>query len=115
MKAIHSVICGVCGAKFKAKRAHASVCPDCVTPITRVRSRAYIAVNAAMYRGEIPFPHTLKCVDCGATDETRQIQYDHRRYSKPLDVDPVCGGCNLRRGHAKDLFSLARKFIGLRK
>jgi hypothetical protein len=37
------------------------------------------------------------CADCGkpATD------YDHRDYRKPLEVEPVCHSCNLKRGPAK--------------
>jgi len=36
------------------------------------------------------------CVDC----ERRADEYDHRDYSKPLEVEPVCRSCNLKRGHA---------------
>ena len=37
-----------------------------------------------------------KCVDCGAN----ATDYDHRDYNKPLDVEPVCRSCNIRRGNA---------------
>lgn len=37
------------------------------------------------------------CVDCGGIAE----QYDHRDYGRPLDVEPVCRACNVRRGAAK--------------
>lgn len=62
-------------------------------------SPQYIAhkeVSKARRRGELPDPKTLKCVDCGV-DAT---EYDHRDYSKPLEVNPVCRGCNRRRGSA---------------
>lgn len=34
------------------------------------------------------------CVDCGKP----ATGYDHRDYSKPLDVVPVCQSCNCKRG-----------------
>lgn len=52
--------------------------------------RVYIAVRA---RRLVP-PFWCACVDCGAVAEV----YDHRDYSKPLDVQPVCRSCNLKRG-----------------
>src|SRR5688572_26318932 len=40
-------------------------------------------------------PSTIVCVDCG----TRLANcYDHRDYSQPLKVDPVCTRCNMHRG-----------------
>lgn len=37
------------------------------------------------------------CSDCAA----RAVVYDHRDYSRPLDVEPVCAICNALRGRAK--------------
>jgi hypothetical protein len=37
---------------------------------------------------------TKKCVDCGNPAEC----YDHRDYTRPLKVEPVCKACNNRRG-----------------
>jgi len=34
------------------------------------------------------------CVDCGK----QATCYDHRDYSKPIDVEPVCHPCNVKRG-----------------
>lgn len=39
----------------------------------------------------------IKCVDCGHY----AIHYDHRDYAKPKKVEPVCGRCNSKRGHAR--------------
>lgn len=36
----------------------------------------------------------VRCVDCGEPATC----YDHRDYRKPLEVEPVCRGCNSRRG-----------------
>lgn len=43
-----------------------------------------------------PLDGSIACVDCGAPAK----HYDHRDYSRPLDVEPCCHSCNLRRGPA---------------
>lgn len=58
--------------------------------------KAHKAVADARRRGELKDPGELDCVDCGGP----AIEYDHRDYSKPLEVVPVCRRCNLRRGPA---------------
>lgn len=60
--------------------------------------RCHSAVSAAVKRGLLP---NLKsgeyaCTDCGRVAH----EYDHRDYSRPLDVDPVCRSCNKQRGTA---------------
>lgn len=62
------------------------------------QSRAHSAVQAAIKRGVLP---PLKgghyaCVDCGGI----ALEYDHRDYGRPLDVEPVCRSCNHARGTA---------------
>jgi len=54
--------------------------------------------NRAVKAGRLPNlkDHWVKCADCS----NRATTYDHRDYSKPLDVSAVCSGCNLRRGPA---------------
>lgn len=39
---------------------------------------------------------SIECVDCGMPAK----EYDHRDYTRPLDVVPVCGSCNSKRGVA---------------
>ena len=62
--------------------------------------RAYNEVRRAVQRGDLPrlnrYQVGIRCVDCGAP----ATQWDHRSYSRPLDVDPVCSSCNIRRGPA---------------
>ena len=52
----------------------------------------------AVREGKLRPPTDFDCVDCGAP----ATGYDHRDYAKPLDVEPVCTGCNNRRGSAKN-------------
>lgn len=58
--------------------------------------QAHKAVAQARKNGTLANPNNFVCVDCGDT----AVEYDHRDYSKPLDVEPVCRRCNLRRGPA---------------
>lgn len=53
-------------------------------------------VSFAIRDGYLPRPTTLICLDCGAPAQV----YDHRDYNRPLDVEPVCHACNVRRGPA---------------
>lgn len=63
----------------------------------QIRFDAYVALNAAIRHGEIPaISEEMVCVDCGGQAEC----YEHRDYTKPLDVDIVCKACNNRRGEA---------------
>ena len=45
----------------------------------------------------------VKCVDCRWR---RASMYDHREYRRPLDVQPVCRRCNIKRGHAIDAYQV---------
>ena len=65
----------------------------------RWQAFAQNAVNRAKAAGLLPdlSKGEYACTDCGGTAE----QYDHRDYSRPLDVEPVCRRCNHRRGKAR--------------
>lgn len=57
---------------------------------------AHQAVAKARRAGLLASPREHKCADCGA----QATEYDHRDYSQPLAVDPVCRRCNVVRGPA---------------
>lgn len=63
------------------------------------RIEAALSVSRAIVDGKLPHPTAMTCTDCGA----KASEYDHRDYSKPLAVDPVCRSCNRQRGHALPL------------
>ena len=68
----------------------------------RVRRRAYDLVRDAIHRhGTLQPPQVYDCVDCGDPAEC----WDHRDYTKPLDVEPVCSICNTKRGQGYPLLS----------
>ncbi len=58
--------------------------------------RCAAQVSAAIKRQALRSPKKLRCVDCGR----RATEYDHRSYTRPLDVVPVCHVCNIQRGPA---------------
>jgi len=59
---------------------------------------AHSKVARAIKRGDLQPAYEFDCIDCGNPAEV----YDHRDYSKPLDVQPVCHRCNVIRGAATD-------------
>lgn len=63
-------------------------------PMQKARSQIFIEVRA----GRLISPKKLHCADCGI----RAQCYDHRDYTKPLDVQPVCRRCNKARGPGKN-------------
>lgn len=52
------------------------------------------AVFMAVKCGFLPPAKQFACVDCGAPARG----WDHRSYFRPFDVQPVCMGCDIRRG-----------------
>jgi hypothetical protein len=68
----------------------AFACADC----QELKSRVNTLVRLAIRDGVIPPLDGLACVDCGAKAD----QYEHRDYSAPLSVDPICRACNAKRG-----------------
>jgi hypothetical protein len=97
-------LCAFCGADLKeqGRPAHAHYCLDCrdrhFGP-NSLPARAHTLVGVAVRLGFLPRPNDLRCTDCGNNAQ----EYDHRDYSKPLDVEPVCCSCNRKRGPAKTL------------
>ena len=94
-----SGICHTCGGPTDgrvSKRIH--YCLACTFKVGRIQRRACGVVGYAVATGKLPSlrKNEIACVDCGK----RATDYDHRDYSKPLDVVPVCRKCNDARGPA---------------
>lgn len=90
--------CVDCGS-HKDVGAHplAQRCKPCAENFYRQVLAANRALNAAVRRGDIPAAKTQRCADCDSTAR----DWDHRDYSKPLQVQAVCRACNFKRGPAK--------------
>ena len=59
-----------------------------------ITRRSHKAVEQEILAGRLPPVKNLACVDCGEP----AVCYDHRDYSKPIDVDAVCKSCDASRG-----------------
>ncbi len=91
--------CANCGLEIPdSRRMDTSYCSHkCSNEVVHIALKAGAKVHAAIRRGSIPkLDGTIGCVDCGRTAR----HYDHRDYTKPLDVVPVCISCNFKRGTA---------------
>lgn len=88
--------CLQCGAD-RGQNKH--FCFNCTYERTHYNGRAAAggAISALVRSGAIKKASSYQCVDCG----DKAAEYDHRDYSKPLEVEPVCRKCNCRRGPAK--------------
>jgi len=76
-----------------------------LTQHTPIRYTATKVVSQAIRDGKLQHlskkeSHGLLCQDCNNPAQC----WDHRDYSKPLNVDPVCFSCNLKRGSGKHAF-----------
>ena len=88
--------CPGCGRTADRYARKGPYCHPCATVFYKESLRCSRLITRAVLAGEMKRAKDFVCVDC-----TRPARcYDHRDYTKPFAVDPVCGRCNLKRGHA---------------
>lgn len=103
-------LCECCGvADLTGRHVRAKYCLDCRNEgqIGIGRIKALRTVNEAVRRGDLARPDTFKCVDCGE----QAACWEHRDYSRPLDVEPVCRACNHKRGPAANNLHIPPAFM----
>ncbi len=89
--------CPMCGVAHSPQHASRRYCePACHKRMLSILSDVSMIVFKAIKAGLLPKAKGQICVDCGWEANC----YDHRDYTKPLDVVPVCTGCNTKRGPA---------------
>jgi len=98
--------CQSCGFGFDAASLHRRFSKQRCAPCQRqqwkaaeraIGARAAMKVVAKAVRGgRIQPAAAFACADCSDAAAV----YDHRDYTKPLQVEPVCLRCNARRGPA---------------
>ena len=90
--------CPHCEKTFTNRHPSAVFCFSCIDWGKRhpLAAKASALVMRAIKLGDLPSLGGVLCFDCGAP----ATDYDHRDYTKPLDVDPVCRSCNCLRGPA---------------
>lgn len=91
------IVCLSC-ARAEPRQSNAVFCFECAIQRTVEQSRAIGAVSRAVARNEMAPASELACTDCGEP----AAAYDHRDYTRQLDVEPVCASCNVARGPALD-------------
>lgn len=91
--------CEQCGGVLQRVHYLTRFCNSCADHRTNGggKREARAAVGRAVRRGQLPPASACQCVDCGG----QARDYDHRDYSRPLDVEPVCRSCNKLRGPGK--------------
>lgn len=95
--------CMMCGGGVGDRDHGAMYCFPCSTQLLKIQHRAYGRLRWRIFKGKLAHPKTLECTDCG---EPARL-YDHRNYV-PEAIEPVCHGCNIRRGPAIDVSRFAR-------
>ena len=78
----------------KRRGRRAIYCEICWLIVWKVKDRAGSLVLQARKKKLLAPPTNFECKDCGAP----AVEYDHRDYTLPLEVDPVCHSCNMKRG-----------------
>lgn len=93
-----SRLCKNCGTDITDRHYHATLCIPCLKTWGKRTGSALAcqAVATAIRHGKIPPAKTLACTDCSGP----AMDYDHRDYNQPLNVEPVCRSCNRKRGPA---------------
>jgi hypothetical protein len=93
--------CKCCGDRYTAldrRGYNQGFCRRCARRSFEEGQRAGALCRGAVRRGDLPHAKTLTCTDCAKPAS----EYEHRDYTKPLDVVPICRSCNLKRGRAYD-------------
>jgi hypothetical protein len=97
MKRTAAKVCVDCGGSKGDRHWMTQRCTPCRKNFEAQMFAASRAVSKAVRHGVLPDRRIFSCMDCG----DRATDYDHRDYSQPLMVDPVCRACNFKRGPAK--------------
>lgn len=97
--------CHECGRPFIGYTTQIR-CTACRPAFRRAQTNALSKVRYAVRRGRLASlaEGGVACTDC---NQYPANHYDHRDYNKPLSVDPVCSGCNTKRGPAIPLRAVA--------
>src|SRR5690242_4231045 len=105
-------LCNCCDIEFNAFGPRNYYCSYCAMRVQKIGVQCVAKVQKEIRHGRMKKATAFQCVDCGERAEV----YDHRDYRKPLEVEPLCTACNLRRPPAKlklkrrPYFLIQRKF-----
>lgn len=77
----------------KANPEKTQACTNVYRKNNPEKRAAHLIVRNAVQRGDLPRVSTCDCVDCGV----QAAEYHHEDYSKPLEVEPLCKKCHIKR------------------
>mgnify|MGYP003473459537 CR=1 FL=1 len=90
-----TITCRACGEQERRMK-NALFCYKCSSRHYDDMYAANSAIKPHIKSGTIKRASECTCVDCGKPAKDN----DHRDYLKPLEVEPVCRSCNVKRGAA---------------
>jgi len=93
---IIDLICHACKVQFSRTKRYsgrAYYCPLCAGEAHYARMYAMAEVHRAIRFGVLMRADQHRCVDC---DDWANC-WDHRDYSRPFYIEPVCDSCNCLR------------------
>lgn len=88
--------CMHCQKPVVGRHLSCVMCKQCSQEHYRRRCVASSILYRAVKSGKVQAARIHKCADC----DSPASRYDHRDYSQPLHVAPVCAACNSKRGPA---------------
>lgn len=91
-----TIICTGCGRSLRGQHHSTRYCLPCADHVDRIKRSAYARLGWAIRTGAFPDWRGQKCHAC----EAPAIGYEHRDYSQPFDVRPICKSCNWALGPA---------------
>ena len=107
---IYLAKCFRCGHEWIPKVENIRTCAKCRSPYwnkakskldyMKMRNWAVGVVQMSKYKNLLESASKKKCVDCG----NNANHWEHRNYSRPLLIEPVCQSCNIKRGKTEELF-----------
>lgn len=90
--------CVTCLQLFRVRfKSHKRSCVDCEDLRENAKKAAQRAVQREIKAGRLTKATAHRCADCGE----KASMWEHRDYTKPLQVEPVCRSCNHARGPAR--------------
>lgn len=103
------VKCFRCKHEWIPRTENPQTCAKCRSPYwnkardkknyKEMQLNAALVVQQFIHKKLISKPGNYKCVDCGKP----AVHWEHRDYSKPMSIEPVCRSCNKKRSSSNNL------------
>lgn len=95
--------CAACKRVLGNQHHSARYCLPCSDAVSDMRKSISKRLRYAIDTGKLKDWRGQKCNFCGES----AIGYEHRDYSQPFDVTPICRSCNWKLGPASNFVEMA--------